>query len=615
MWGRIASCSQLGKLALEAFGISKGYRPALHSHMLYLSLLFLTALSAAEWQPWGPFGGSVLSLAIDPHQPSVILAGARNGQLFRSVNRGQSWQQLSFGKQLSGNIKVLVIDPAGHYWAGLTGETASSNGLWQSADSGITWTQGLAGLPVESVAQLGSTIAVGTRHGAYLSNDGSRWDRITPQGHADLEDIVSLAFDSKDARILYAGTPHLPWKTTDGGATWAPIHTGMLDDSDVFSLQVSAADPSRLFASACSGIYRSQNAGARWKLLEGIPNSSRRTHVILEDPQNPGHIYAGTTSGLYRTTDSGEHWTRLNSFQINSIVIADKNTLYLATEHAGVQISHDRGATLQASNMGLHARNVAAVTTAGASTYVSTVYEGNQGGVFIASGGTWRRTGSALGNIFSLAADGKRLFAASSEQLYQSLDSGRTWIAVPTGVRGNILSMTTLDGQLWVGTSQGLYRGSTTIQSAGKNPIRALKSSGAFMLARSDTAVFVSPDRGANWKAIPAKSLFDEAVSCKGSVLLATSEGLSSEGLSPEGIPQGTVSSVAFHPLRCQDAFAAQFGHLYISHDAGIHWTAAEIETPLAAISELWVASASPDWLCALVPGSGVFRINLQTLR
>ena len=61
---------------------------------------------------------------------------------------------------------------------------------------------------------------------------------LRPADALKLNPIVSLTFDSRDSKILYAGTPHLAWKTSDGGTTWQLIHERMLDDSDVFSILV-----------------------------------------------------------------------------------------------------------------------------------------------------------------------------------------------------------------------------------------------------------------------------------------------------------------------------------------------------------------------------------------
>jgi hypothetical protein len=71
---------------------------------------------------------------------------------------------------------------------------------------------------------------------------------------------MSVAFDPKDRRIIYAGTLHLPWKTTDGGKTWQSIHVGMADDSDVFSIMVDRNRRHRILAGHAAGFTGVQTA-------------------------------------------------------------------------------------------------------------------------------------------------------------------------------------------------------------------------------------------------------------------------------------------------------------------------------------------------------------------
>ena len=169
-----------------------------------------------------------------------------------------------------------------------------------------------------------------------------------------MQEITALAFDPKDSRVIYAGTPHLPWKTVDGGTSWYSIHQGLIDDSDIFSIRVNPQRPQLVLASACSGIYRSDNGGGAWIKLQGIPGTHRRTHVIAEDPGAPDTIFAGTTLGLFKSVDAGRTWQHLTSEQVNWMVFDPEipTTLYLATEYAGILKSTDSGRTFRDVNTG-----------------------------------------------------------------------------------------------------------------------------------------------------------------------------------------------------------------------------------------------------------------------
>ncbi len=52
----------------------------------------LTVPLQAGWRPVGPYGGTITVLAVDPSRPSTILAGTPADGLFRSDDRGVTWE-------------------------------------------------------------------------------------------------------------------------------------------------------------------------------------------------------------------------------------------------------------------------------------------------------------------------------------------------------------------------------------------------------------------------------------------------------------------------------------------------------------------------------------------
>ena len=606
-------------------------------------LAAIAALAASfavgEWQPFGPFGGSVLSIAADARNPGVLLAGARNGLMFRSEDGAKSWRRVSFGRALSGPVQTLAIDPGNgdHYFAGISGEDPASMGLWESRDAGRHWQQTLTGLAVESLALWkgnSAVVAVGTRHGVYRGSDGKGFVRISPAQNLELQDITALAFDSADAQTLYAGTPHLPWKTTDGGASWHSIRGGMIDDSDVFSIALDPHHAGRIFSSACSGIYRSENSGAAWKLLNGVPKTSRRTHVISADPERPEVLYAGTTSGLLKSMDGGAGWKQLSSLQINSVAFspADSRTLYLATERTGVLVTHDGGETLLPASEGILTRNAGSLIVSGESMWMSTAYEGEQGGVFrFNPEGGWRQAGSPAvfggANIQALAADGKTVYAATESKLYRW--SGSKWDIVPTPALDGIRALgLTKEGSLLAGTSRGLFSlggaaakwKTVDVEGHLRLPVMAIYSSGALVVLRTEFGWYLSSNNGSLWREwtmpVSEGQVREVSLSCEGTALAATPRGLlrfapaGSNSSSVRGVPDGTVSAVTFDPTNCHTAYAAQFGATYVSRDDGKTWGLLMGGGPQNALIEN-LRVRLPGQLLAVFRNEGVFRLDL----
>jgi len=84
-------------------------RDVAHSKTVFKLVAIATlaaSMTAGEWQPVGPFGGSVLSIAADPQHLGVLLAGARNGLLFRSEDGAKSILPMQIITSLGFRVKT-----------------------------------------------------------------------------------------------------------------------------------------------------------------------------------------------------------------------------------------------------------------------------------------------------------------------------------------------------------------------------------------------------------------------------------------------------------------------------------------------------------------------------
>ena len=508
---------------------------------LAAALFFCYVLPApAVWEIAGPYGGTATSLAIDPRQPRVLLAGARGPNVFKSEDGGRHWRPLNLPVRFGGAVTALVIDPldSRHYLAGTHDTGSPFAGLYESRDAGVTWHDipDLRGVPIWALAvhpNQQRRMAAATRRGVWLSDDsGATWRRITHADHVELSSVTAVAFDPRRTETLYAGTTHLPWKTTDGGRTWNSIHTGLIDDSDVFSIFIHPERPDLVFASACCGIYRSADAGANWKKFAGIPGTLRRTHVILQDPAEAKVLYAGTTLGLLRSTDAGATWKQLNNYSTNAIVIdpSDTRRLYFATDSYGVLLSEDRGETLEPRIYGFAQSRVTDLTQAGDRIYVAAQLDPGRGGIYESStpGAAWKLAADStatLGvSVQSLAGHPARkglLYAAGASTMLKSVDGGKTWISLAIPARNapqihdlHLLMMPKDHAVVLAATSAGLWRsvdGGVTWAESALGRYRGVgvyaivgTSSGRVLAARSPAGIFISADYGIHWLALDA---------------------------------------------------------------------------------------------------------------
>jgi photosystem II stability/assembly factor-like uncharacterized protein len=655
------------------------------------------SIPANDWKIAGPFGGTATTVAVDPKSANMVLAGGMNSLLFQSDDAGSSWQLLDFPKRNLSEVTAIVIDPTNtdHYLVGMI--AAEDAGLFESFDRGKTWTRvkDVSGFGVRALAVAesdNSRIIAGTQHGVMLSKDsGKSWTRISDPANLEMQSITAVAIDPKDPNIIYAGTSHLPWRTLDGGKTWESIHEGMIDDSDVFSIYVDPQSPAKIFASACSGIYSSEDRGELWHKLLGIPNTSRRTHVVrfepgtcCGDPSVPGAVYAGTTTGLYRSLNVGKTWRTLTGAQVNSLAFdpAKPNTVYLALEHEGVGKSNDGGETIDPINDGFVDRVISSVAISGSKIVAVEPQDGEASGIFVSSdkGESWKQirnpkgiAGVHLSAITGVFSEDRILLAATSHQIYKSIDAGVNWKPIPVRVltppppssekstakpaRGKTVSRARtkpvkpkpIVHQMSPSDIHGLY----AIKSGSKDLIFAATDLGLLktedmgeywtladipgfsavngfwsaqtfdgnLVARASTGLYMSKDFGDHWSPfpfpLPPSDIYDVAIppdtSCP--LLIATRLGLysSSDGGQKWYANLGGIppSTVSAVLYRSSaQAYAVEYGRLYETTDAGTSWK--EVPTALHSVNirRLWAPFADSERIYGITGDLGIIFRN-----
>ena len=231
---------------------------------------------AAAGEP--PYRGQWLAgLALSPHNPQIVYAGFQ--YLFRSLNRGESWEKISpdlsyNNPQWAGKLPYAIPYQAitavsesplkfGVIYAGTDDGRAHV-----TRDGGVTWTDITAGLPynrhvwcmVASQYDPATVyIALVGRHdddfAPYLfkSTDyGKKWTGIAanlPGGPANV-----IREDPKKKDVLYCGTDYGVYASRDGGKTWNCLGTG-LPNAPVWDLQVHPRDNMLVIATNGRGMW------------------------------------------------------------------------------------------------------------------------------------------------------------------------------------------------------------------------------------------------------------------------------------------------------------------------------------------------------------------------
>ena len=551
-----------------------------------LLTLFFSALAAQsqQWQSIGPEGGTVRSLAFDPHNPDRIFLGTSAGRIYLSTDNGSTWSRFAhLGSSSEMVLDHIVIDPVSSkniYVSAWNAQLPDSDGeIFRSHDGGRTWDlmADMHGKSVRALALAPSNpkvLIAGALDGIYRSRDGGdNWERISPEHHAEIKNVESVAIDPLNPQVIYAGTWHLPWKTEDGGKSWHSIKKGVIDDSDVFSIAIDSLNPASVYISACSGIYRSESAGELFRKIQGIPYAARRTRILRMDPAGHKIVYAGTTEGLWKTTDGGATWKRMTSDRVvvNDVLIDPRRPerVLLATDRGGVLASNDGGATFVASNHGFTHRQVATLLLDPdhpSELLAGVLNDKEFGGVFSSHDGgqTWIQMSDGLEgrDVFVLrrTAD-NTLVAGTDNGIFELKANTQRWIPVNRVVEEKTVAV---PGKKNVFTTK-------TVVSTLTARISALQVSEKTWYAASSQGVFVSSDAGGTWI--------------------------------PKNLP--TLKYVSSLALSGNMAVAANRNALAVSVNGGETWLTPKALPPDLLINSVAVDSTGTIWLAAR---DGMFR-------
>jgi photosystem II stability/assembly factor-like uncharacterized protein len=325
----------------------------------------------------GPAGRSIHPdqhvIAFDPDDPATLYVG-NDGGLFRSPDRGLTWQSLNNGLVIS-ECEYLAQNPRSARWLiagtqdnGTMRWTGST--VWDHVSDGdggdcavnqtdphivvharyrtillVSFSKGDADswqwcaprippgestlfyAPVESSATTGDTFAVGYT-ALYVSRDNcTRWSRLPFPGPRTAGTALYIPNGDQvyvgtlDGRIFTAGWTGTQW------AQLTPL-TPARPGTPVSDLYVDPANPTRLWltnsqlgsdALAGSNVWRSDNGGETWTdRARGLP--SLPINAIAVDPEDTDRIWLAADLGVYESRDSGQTWHSLSSGLPNAFI-------------------------------------------------------------------------------------------------------------------------------------------------------------------------------------------------------------------------------------------------------------------------------------------------------
>lgn len=408
----------------------------------------------------------------------TIYVGTSDG-IFSSANGGVTWDSLSGGlpNKAGFNFMALAINKMdGTLFAG-----PFNGGIYRSTDGGNAWSySGLANIRLwPLVVEPNGTILVGTwGSGIYRSSDdGNTWSQIN---HGFTSAVIN-AISIQPNGDIFAGVDGGVLCSTDDGFTWEQTsHT--LDTLNILS--ISNAPDNEILAGTNDGLYSSADAGRQWKFA-GLSGKQISAVITTTD----GEIVAGTndSTGVWLSGDGGKSWSlrSLNSGAVSSLVVDPNNYGYVyAANLRGVYRSTDNGSNWNRvlTLLNPYPPNLQVSLATNRSGYL---FASGPSGVDRSTdhGSSWNLTTLDSVWVSSLCTNSSNyVFAAVGNSIYESTDNGNTWNHLDAGLSDgtifypNILSLAaSSDGYILAGTyGNGLFR---TITSTNGVPAVPLVSS------------------------------------------------------------------------------------------------------------------------------------------
>ena len=345
-------------------------------------------LSKLHWRNIGPFrGGRSLAVAGHADQPQTFYFGATGGGIWKSVNSGATWANISDSTFKSSSVGCIVVAPSdpniiyvGMGETEMRGNISFGDGMYKSTDAGKTWR--VLGLKkswaigrivvnpknpdIVLVSALGNPFgriaksADSEERGVYRSTDGgTTWQRVLAPTN-DKTGAIDVAFDPNNSSVVYAslwecyrnnykmssgGEGSGMYKSMDGGTTWKNISknpglpVGILGKIEI---AVSCFDGKRVWAmieNKNGGLFRSEDGGDTWGRINNDKNLWQRPWYYMEIAADPG-----SNEGLYVMNVNAQHTADGGkSFQVLPVHHGDTHDIWINPKHPEIFIVGDDG--------------------------------------------------------------------------------------------------------------------------------------------------------------------------------------------------------------------------------------------------------------------------------
>lgn len=256
--------------------------------------------------------------------------------VYRTTDGGKTWKKVLYVNDSSG-VSDLTLDAgnpkvifAGMWefrrypWTLVDG--GSNTGLYRSTDGGDTWEKLTKGLPDSPLGRIAVAVApsnpdhiyalIGAKKGMLWQSldTGDSWSEVTNNHSLDVRAFYfskMLVSPDDQSKVFFLSFNLL--ESDDGGKTAHPADRGV--HSDHHALWIDPKDPNRMIQGGDGGVFLSMDGSKTWRFLDGLP--IEQFYQVASDSRVPYDIcgglqdnsaWCGPSSDLSHNNVPGSAW-------------------------------------------------------------------------------------------------------------------------------------------------------------------------------------------------------------------------------------------------------------------------------------------------------------------
>ena len=401
-----------------------------------------------------------------------------NRGVYRSQDGGDTWTQSLFVSDSTGVVDMAIHPTNGQIiyaaawqrvrrpqYRSYGGETS---GLYRSLDGGDSWTELTSGLPTAANQKGRISIAIapsnpevlyaryadatGNIQGVYRTDDGG--DSWTAMNSSALNNVGfhwwfrGIVIDPTDENTIY-NVDFQVQKSTDGGSNWFNVFNNV--HVDQHALAFDPSDPNNLVLGNDGGVYFSPDGGSTWTKDEQLPIT--QLYRCYVDPSNANGIYLGAQdNSTHRTLTGGPDDYQIiyggDGFQ-PLVDPNNSNVIFAQYQYGNIGKSTNNGASFNGATAGISGadrknwdtpivfdpQNAQVMYTATQRVYRTE----NGAGLWTAISGDLTN-GPGGGNLNYGTVVALDVSPFNSEKILAGTDDGNVWMTLDTGETWELLS-------------------------------------------------------------------------------------------------------------------------------------------------------------------------------